>query len=136
MDLEKRDPLDDPQLHLKLGGDVRAPGLARRQVGDWLMMHDLDGDATEALLVIVSELVTNAVIHARSAPEVTVTLQDGCVRIEVLDTATAPPVTRRFEDAGRAGGFGLRLVQALAHRWGWEPTGSGKLVWAEMLRSA
>lgn len=128
--------MDEQTLHLTLDRDVRAPGTARRKVGEWLAVHQFDGDLIEALEVIVSELVTNAVVHARSAPELTVTVESGRVRVEVFDTAAAPPVPRQTDDGRHHGGFGLRLVGAFAHRWGWEPSGSGKRVWAEALPQA
>ena len=115
---------------------MRAPGIARRQVGDWLAQHDVDEAVTDSLQVIVSELVTNAIVHADSAPELRVMVDEGRVRVEVVDAAAAaPPLTRSADDRGRAGGYGLRLVHVLADRWGWESTGAGKLVWAETLRN-
>ncbi len=128
--------MNDPQLQLMLDRDVQAPGMARRQVRAWLTRHDLDVAAIELLELVVSELVTNAIVHAHSAPELTVLLQDGGIRIEVLDGATTPPVARPPGNRSRVGGFGLQFVQAVAHQWGWEPTTAGKRVWAEMLWSA
>ncbi len=127
--------MDHPQqLHLRLDRDERAPGIARRRVGEWLAAHDIDEAVTESLLVIVSELVTNAIVHADSAPQLTIAVDEGRVRVEVSDAAVTPPVTRSPNDHSRAGGYGLRLVHALADRWGWESTGAGKLVWAETRR--
>jgi anti-sigma regulatory factor (Ser/Thr protein kinase) len=83
--------------------------------------------------LVVSELVTNAVVHARSAPEVTATATDGDVHVDVYDGDRSPPVVREPAEGGTSGGFGLRIVDALSDRWGWEPTTAGKRVWAETI---
>jgi anti-sigma regulatory factor (Ser/Thr protein kinase) len=86
------------------------------------------GDA----LVVVSELVTNAVRHA-PCPEigVTVTCGDGLVLIEVEDSSASPPILHHVPEAGTEGGRGLGLVQSLTADWGWTPwDGGAKRVWA------
>jgi two-component sensor histidine kinase len=83
------------------------------------------------LLLVVSELVTNAVVHARSAPEVVATQWSRRVRVEVYDNDVSPPVVRDPSTLDSGGGFGLAMVAALSDRWGWEPTATGKRVWAE-----
>ena len=78
--------------------------------------------------------MTNAVIHARSAGWVVVTLADRRLRIEVHDYESAAPKIR--PESGAHGGFGLRVVAATSVSWGWHPTPSGKVVWAELPCSA
>ncbi|MGH9269689.1 MAG: ATP-binding protein [Ilumatobacteraceae bacterium] len=119
-------------FRLRLGQHPTAPGRARRSIGDWLVSVGCPTEVVEAMAVVTSELVTNAIIHADSAPEVTVTLSDGRVRLEVHDTHPAAPVIRPDDDR-RVGGFGLRVVEALTDGWGWEPTSGGKRVWVETL---
>ena len=82
--------------------------------------------------LVTSELVTNAVVHAASAPHVVVGLHERRLVLEVHDSTREAPVVRTSEGR-RAGGYGLRLVEALTHRWGWEPTATGKRVWVERL---
>ncbi|MGH9121048.1 MAG: ATP-binding protein [Acidimicrobiales bacterium] len=87
--------------------------------------------APDALL-LVSELATNAVLHARSDFTVTVTVRKQVVRVEVFDRNTRiPGMPNVPTDA--ASGRGLMLVKALANRWGIETfPDQGKSVWFEL----
>ncbi|MFJ6985583.1 MULTISPECIES: ATP-binding protein [unclassified Streptomyces] len=83
--------------------------------------------------VIMSELVSNAVQHARRESIRVLIDRPGParVRIGVVDFSKARPV-RREPGAGDEGGRGLALVSALAEDWGSEPLPWGKRVWAEL----
>jgi anti-sigma regulatory factor (Ser/Thr protein kinase) len=90
----------------------------------------------DAAELLVSELVTNAVVHAHSrARVVIVTGGDRTdVRIEVHDDAREPPHIGGF-DPDALSGRGLALVDAMSDRWGVEPSGPtapGKRVWFEL----
>lgn len=79
----------------------------------------------------VSELVTNALLHAQ--PPITITLggtQDH-PRIEVADTSTAPPLRRISDDPLSTTGRGIELVMMCSAMWGVEIDGAGKVVWFE-----
>lgn len=99
-----------------------------------------DEPLAEVLVLIVSELVTNAVVHT-GCPAVLQMLflraadSNGTVRVEVCDASDCPPAPRH---AGRddTGGRGLELVHELADRWGWQPEGAGKRIWCEVGRRA
>lgn len=112
---------------------ARSVGLARAELSDLLTKWDLSTVVDEALLVL-SELVTNAVRHGRATVEREIETRysrvaDG-VRIEVRDWAEERPVMRV---PGDGGGWGLRLVAELSARWGVdERAGAGKSVWAVM----
>lgn len=80
--------------------------------------------AADAVL-LVSELATNCVVHARCDFEVRVVVDGRRVRVEVGDANPDPP--RPF-----AGGRGLHLVIDLADRWGTAPDDAGKVVWFEL----
>jgi DNA-binding NarL/FixJ family response regulator len=113
--------------------DAQSARAARRFVtqtlGDWD-----DGDLTDTVTLLVSELVTNAVLHAGSGVEVMVRLTDGCARVEVTD-ASAGAVVPRDAAADDDSGRGLALVGNLARRWGVRPApGGGKTVWFEVDR--
>ncbi|HJQ43233.1 MAG TPA: ATP-binding protein [Jatrophihabitantaceae bacterium] len=84
---------------------------------------------TEALALMVSELATNCVVHARTNFQVRVFLNDH-VRVEVTDSGPGEAEVRRPR-AGQAHGRGLQTVDALADEWGVEPSRvhSGKTVW-------
>lgn len=85
----------------------------------------------ETVALLVSELATNAVIHAKTPFEVLVRLGDGVVRWEVHDEAGSelhrPPTSQ-----DELGGRGLQLVEALARRWGIDQLVDGKTVWFEV----
>ncbi|MGH8986338.1 MAG: ATP-binding protein [Acidimicrobiia bacterium] len=94
-------------------------------------------DALEQATLMVSELVTNAVVHASSG--VCLRVQAGPVtRIEVEDEggpipAPAPAPSTPIHDP-RSGGLGLVIVDALATRWGTDDADRGKIVWFELDR--
>ena len=85
----------------------------------------------DAARLLVSELVTNAVLHARTDVDLVVRLVPRGIRIEVEDQSAAAPVVRRYEDEAMTG-RGLALVDQLASRWGVEPGDGGKAVWFEL----
>ena len=125
--------MDSPrQLRMSLpavNNSVRLSRHATRAVlAAWNLSH-VDESAT----LLVSELVTNAVRHARGTDVVTVDLLAGraWLRIEVLDTDRHWPQPR-IPDGFDESGFGFILVEALAGNWGVRETEAGKAVWAEL----
>lgn len=91
-----------------------------------------DKNATEAVLLILSELLSNAVKAATgSSITMLLTWTSRRVRIEVADGSSALPVARQAAPADE-GGRGLWLVEVLAVRWGSFTTDRGKCVWAEV----
>jgi hypothetical protein len=89
----------------------------------------------DAALLAVSELVTNAVLHARSGPVVTVRLENGRLRVEVKDESAVTPSRKRYgPEAGT--GRGLMLVESVAAAWGCDTAPGGKSVWFELDLSA
>ena len=82
--------------------------------------------------LLASELVTNAVLHARSAVELRLHIDGGRVRVEVHD-GSAMPVTPRHFTSDAATGRGLLLVTELAAAWGSDVGPDGKCVWFELL---
>ena len=96
----------------------------------------VDADDVEtigAVELLVSELVTNAVVHAASEPQVDVHLSTTQLRVAVYDADPTLP-HRRTPDALGPGGRGLVLLEQFADRWGAEPRGDGKVVWFEIDR--
>src|SRR5688572_7041245 len=115
--------------------DAQSARAARRFVSQVLTGWDDDeGDLTDTVTLLVSELVTNAVLHAGSDVEVMVRLTSTAARIEVTDASAesiAPRDATTEEDSGR----GLALVGSLAQRWGVRSApGGGKTVWFEVGR--
>ncbi|MDQ1464953.1 MAG: hypothetical protein QOC73_1894 [Actinomycetota bacterium] len=107
------------------------PRAARRFVAETLRRWDKDELIPDALLV-VTELATNAVVHARSDFVVVVSPAGQSVRIAVRDASAVVP-TRRQPSLGITG-RGLELIDALASSWDVEMLPDGKEVWAELAR--
>jgi Histidine kinase-like ATPase domain len=80
---------------------------------------------------VLSELVTNAALHARTAFTVTVRLAEGCLLMEVSDASPRLPRPRRYSLEATTG-RGIGLVAALSDDWGTTAAGSGKTVWARV----
>jgi anti-sigma regulatory factor (Ser/Thr protein kinase) len=98
---------------------------------EWLTDVPCATALVEDVLLVVSELTTNALVHAGSAATIVALFDDSRLRVEVHDEDPAPPQLRDRPDG--AGGWGLRVVAAVADGWGWMPTPTGKLVWVEVL---
>ena len=88
----------------------------------------------DAVLLLVSELVTNAVIHAHSDVEVVLRLRPQRVRVEIIDAATEY-VQRRDAASEDQSGRGMALTEALAAAWGVDTLVAGKSVWFEVDRA-
>jgi hypothetical protein len=112
--------------------EPKAPRDARRFVSDTLRRKGHDAGLINDAQLVVSELATNAVIHARSAFSVGVRSSHRGARLSVRDASPRRPVIPgRASETGR--GRGLRLVAALAADWGvLEAATTGKTVWAEL----
>ncbi len=103
---------------------------ARAFVGEHLRSWNLDTAVDDATL-LVSELVTNAILHARTPVDLVVRRVKASVRVEVFDegSGVAQPLYPELEDSA---GRGLGLVQAVANRWGVDEADIGKTVWFEI----
>ncbi|MEV5550229.1 ATP-binding protein [Streptomyces sp. NPDC052309] len=90
--------------------------------------------AAEDVLLVVSELVTNACLHAEGPDELWITCDRKVIRLEVSDRGTGQPAPRTPHRAGRPGGHGMFIVQRLCLDWGVirTPGVAGKTVWAEL----
>jgi len=123
----------EAQLPAELSSVVAARRLVDSAVGSWGVGEKVAQDAA----LVVSELVTNAVLHTGTVVSVRVRHLDPGVRLEVEDGSTQPPVvvTDRPEDLLAnpfMTGRGLALLAATADRWGSDPLPDGKAVWAEV----
>lgn len=105
-------------------------GAARSFVRDRLSAWDVT-DTGDSAVLIASELVTNAVLHARTSVTLRVEAQGPTVRIEVFDENPRLPVMAPCP-TNATSGRGLALVTALATAWGMENRRDGKVVWAEV----
>jgi anti-sigma regulatory factor (Ser/Thr protein kinase) len=110
-----------------------APRAARHFVAETLARLGCANCGIDAELV-VSELVSNAVIHAQTDLTVALALSTGAIRIEVRDHNRALP-TARSPSALSISGRGLPLIAALTSSWGVNQFGDGKVVWAQIARA-
>jgi anti-sigma regulatory factor (Ser/Thr protein kinase) len=126
--------------------DRAAPGLARRRVSDFC--DGWDTEVVSVAVLLTSELVTNAVLHAQPPADdgwlvLVLQLADDALLVEVLDPAgTIHPgagqpvaVPGTVEESGR----GLFILDGLAAAWGsrsLSPPGTGKSVWFRLHRNA
>ena len=90
----------------------------------------VEGEIVERVVLGVSEVVTNAVVHARTEITVTVRHLPQTIRVEVHDLDPRVPRTRNVPVDAESG-RGLSLVEALGLRWGVQPQVPGKTVWIE-----
>jgi anti-sigma regulatory factor (Ser/Thr protein kinase) len=109
-----------------------APRAARRFVVETLARWGCDDLAADAALV-VTELATNAVIHAKSDFIVSMTCQNDVVRISVRDDSVVAPTARRSPTTTPSG-RGMVLVAATGRQWEAELLPDGKVVWVEFER--
>jgi anti-sigma regulatory factor (Ser/Thr protein kinase) len=108
-----------------------APRKARRLVDDALAQWGHGHELSQAIALVVSELATNAVRHARSPFSVLARSDDQVIRISVRDHSAAMPQVHDVAPL-QGSGMGLRMVAAIAGRWGVEVTAGGKSVWAQV----
>jgi DNA-binding NarL/FixJ family response regulator len=117
-----------------LAPDPESPRAARRFVDDALTGWQLQ-EVLDTAQLLVSEVVTNAIMHGRTEAEVSVRLLGDRVRVEVVDHATSM-IRRRPDDPTATSGRGTGLVDALSNSWGVDDVASGKKVWFELNRPA
>ncbi len=122
--------VEEQHARQRLPIGAASPGAARRFTRSTLSAWDLDahGDVAELL---VSELVTNAINHGRTTCLLELTATPTVLRAAVADDGDGAPQLR-YAGPEDESGRGLAIVEALASRWGVEPTSSGKVVWFEL----
>jgi histidine kinase-like protein len=82
----------------------------------------------ETMVLMVSEVVTNAILHSGSGAELRLILSGETVRAEVRDRSSALPAVKQYSETATTG-RGMLIVEALATAWGTEVEGKGKVVW-------
>jgi CheY-like chemotaxis protein/anti-sigma regulatory factor (Ser/Thr protein kinase) len=119
--------------HIDLGPQVSDVAIARRFVNERCREWGC-GEVVEDAELVVSELVTNALIHGESRCELRAGLSDAALRLQVVDQGEGMPDPQSAGDTDEHG-RGLVLVSALCAAWGVEVLpDDGKIVWAELLR--
>lgn len=107
-------------------------GAARRFVRDVLMSRQVADPVVETVELLTSEVVTNAIVHGQSGPQLEVTVAGDVVRVAVHDLSPDLPV-RRLGGLDEISGRGVVIVEELAASWGVERERDGtKRVWFEV----
>jgi len=117
-----------------LGRDMDAPSRARHFTIDTLSAWGVESMTDDAVL-LVSELVTNAIKHAGSSSRLELQLESTRLWIGVMDQG---PGEAAIRPPASDGGWGLRFVEHASTAWGTtrHPDHSGKTVWCELARFA
>jgi anti-sigma regulatory factor (Ser/Thr protein kinase) len=122
----------DPETSAFWDAGTHAPGYARALVSSFLVRNDLQELIPTATL-LVSELVTNSVLHAGGRIGLHACWNNPTLRVEVRDRSRAPA---RLRDQHEEGGRGLQIVDELATNWASEPSrDNGKVTWFEIKRT-
>jgi anti-anti-sigma regulatory factor len=120
---------------LELPPAAGSPAHARHFVTETLAGWRIDA-LTEDACLIASELVENAVVHARSLARLRLELRRGLLTIAVRDTSSEKPA-RLEPGSAETGGRGIFIIDTLAKAWGTAPTwDGGKVVWAALAVAA
>ncbi|MCX4528755.1 MULTISPECIES: ATP-binding protein [unclassified Streptomyces] len=134
MDGDGADAVDTLEMSRSLRrADLKAVGEVRRALRE-LMRHRCRSDTAEAAELLITEVVTNALVHTEQGAEVSASLAAGRLRVEVRDYAARRPRPHVPTADDGTHGRGLVLVQALADAWGVDAParGGGKVVWFEL----
>jgi anti-sigma regulatory factor (Ser/Thr protein kinase) len=107
---------------------------ARRYIREIGTSWGLSADDIADLELLASELVTNAVLHARSGARLTIEDRGDRVRVTISDASRVRP-RRRDYGSEAITGRGIVIVDRLSHDWGVELDDDGKHVWFELLRT-
>ena len=123
--------IDPGRSVLDLAPDPAAAREAREFVSQQCKASGLDSEVRQTAVLLVSEVVTNAILHGRSGPRLLVSIGEDVIRVEVSDDNSRAPQLIEA-DADALDGRGLTIVDALADSWGSCPEDGGKLVWFEL----
>ena len=120
------------RVTVHLHSDRGAPSIARRSIATTCAASGIDQDCCETAALLVSELVSNAVLHAGTDIDMQIVPEAHRLRVEVTDQRPNDTVAPIAAELDAPSGRGLKIVDALATRWGVEHTDGSKTVWFEL----
>jgi len=124
------------RLELRLPQTAGSVRRARRTIAAFLDPAEVPDRVVDDLLLLVSELVTNALVHAGSPAVVRLDADVERIKVAVADNEPDRSLSIVEPDPLSSRGRGVLLVDRLAARWGVEPRQEGKIVWFELPRGA
>ena len=110
--------------------EISVSGTPALQAARHTLRHRLEAwgcENVDEVVLVFSELVTNAALHTAAASRTVITHESSAVRLAVHDSSRTAP---RLRTDGGPGGWGLRIVRSLSDSFGWEQTDVGKNVWS------
>lgn len=122
----------DVEAVLRLPPTPQAASRAREFIADFCSAAQLPAAVCGDAALLVSELVTNAVIHGRTSATVEVHRPADTLRVTVRDDNPALPAVGDSPDLNAESGRGLLIVSKTARRWGIEAGDGGKAIWFEL----
>jgi len=112
----------------EFSADAQVEGISRAHIADALA-QDASPCRVDDVVATVSELVANAVVHARSELKVLLEKWQHMIVVAVEDLSRTPPVVQEVDHLAE-NGRGLQIVESVADHWGYDLTAEGKRVWA------
>lgn len=112
---------------LSIPADSASIASARKFTESFLRTRGLEG-LVDTMVLLVSEVVTNAIIHGGSAAELCLMQRGNSIRAEVRDGSQLLPAVKQYSDSATTG-RGMLIVESLASSWGTETQEGGKVVW-------
>jgi anti-sigma regulatory factor (Ser/Thr protein kinase) len=122
----------DVEASLRLPPSPSAAAMARKFIADFCSAAELPARLCQDAALMVSELVTNAVIHGRTSATVEVHRPADTLRVTVRDDNPALPAIGDNPHLEAENGRGLLIVSRTADRWGIEAGDGGKAIWFEL----
>ena len=121
------------ELRARFQPELGSPAAARAFVRSELQQQAVPEPPLETVILLTSELVSNALLHARTEVDLRLVMEASGVRVEVHDGGVRrPPLSPAPAPPAATSGRGLMMVEALAGRWGVDGADDGKTVWFEL----
>lgn len=122
----------DVAASLRLPAQPQSAASARRFITDFCAAAQLPTEICQTAALLVTELVTNAIVHGRTSATMEIHRPSDRLRVAVRDDNPGLPEIGDHFDVDAVSGRGLTIVSLLAADWGIEVLGDGKAVWFEL----